>query len=42
MPTVSRMAWAVMIAVGLGIALGLAMGLWRRLRESLELVFAIV
>jgi NitT/TauT family transport system permease protein len=42
LPTLSRMAWAFVLAAGLGIAVGLAMGLWRRLRESLDPVFAIV
>ena len=41
-PTLSRMAWAFVIAAGLGIGVGLAMGSWRRLRESLEPIFAIV
>jgi NitT/TauT family transport system permease protein len=41
-PTLSRMAWAFVLAAGLGIGVGLALGLWRRLRESLEPLFAIV
>ena len=41
-PTLWRMAWAFVIAAGLGILIGLALGLWRRLRESVEPLFAIV
>jgi ABC-type nitrate/sulfonate/bicarbonate transport system permease component len=42
LPTLWRMAWAFVLAAGLGIVIGLAMGLWRRLRESLDPVFAVV
>jgi NitT/TauT family transport system permease protein len=42
LPTVTRMAWAFVLAAGLGVAVGLAMGLWRRLRQSLEPVFAVL
>jgi len=41
-PTLWRMAWAFVIAAGLGVGVGLALGLWRRLRESVEPLFAIV
>ena len=42
LPTLSRIAWAFALAAALGIAFGLAMGLWRRLREGLDPVFAVV
>jgi ABC-type nitrate/sulfonate/bicarbonate transport system permease component len=42
LPTLARIAAAFALAAGLGIAVGLAMGLWRRLRESLDPVFAVV
>jgi ABC-type nitrate/sulfonate/bicarbonate transport system permease component len=42
LPTLRRMAWAFALAAGLGIVIGLAMGLWRRLRASLDPVFAVV
>jgi ABC-type nitrate/sulfonate/bicarbonate transport system permease component len=42
LPTLWRMGWAFVLAAGLGIVIGLAMGLWRRLREGLDPVFAIV
>ena len=42
LPTLGRIAWAFALAAVLGIAFGLAMGLWRRLRESLDPVFAVV
>jgi ABC-type nitrate/sulfonate/bicarbonate transport system permease component len=42
LPTLARIAWAFALAAGLGVAAGLAMGLWRRLREGLDPVFAVV
>jgi sulfonate transport system permease protein len=41
-PTLTRMALAFTLAATLGVAVGLAMGLWRRLREGLDPVFAVV
>jgi len=41
-PTLVRIAWAFSLAAGLGVTVGLAMGLWRRLREGLDPVFAVV
>ena len=41
-PTLTRMALAFAFAATLGVAVGLAMGLWRRLREGLDPVFAVV
>jgi ABC-type nitrate/sulfonate/bicarbonate transport system permease component len=40
--TLTRIAWAFALAAVLGVATGLAMGLWRRLRESLDPVFAVI
>jgi sulfonate transport system permease protein len=42
LPTLARMAWGFALAAGLGVAVGLAMGVWRRLRQSLDPVFAVV
>ncbi|SRR6266545_992737 len=42
LPTLSRIAWAFALAAILGVATGLAMGLWRRLRDGLDPVFAVV
>jgi ABC-type nitrate/sulfonate/bicarbonate transport system permease component len=42
LPTLARIGWAFALAAGLGVAVGLAMGLWRRLREGLDPVFAVV
>jgi ABC-type nitrate/sulfonate/bicarbonate transport system permease component len=42
LPTLARIAAAFALAAALGIAVGLAMGLWRRLREGLDPVFAVV
>ncbi|MGH7340506.1 MAG: ABC transporter permease, partial [Candidatus Rokuibacteriota bacterium] len=40
--TLVRIAWAFALASILGVAVGLGMGLWRRLREGLDPVFAII
>jgi sulfonate transport system permease protein len=40
--TLVRIAWAFGVAAVLGVAVGLAMGLWRRVREGLDPVFAVV
>lgn len=40
--TLVRIAWAFAVSALLGVATGLAMGLWRRLREGLDPVFAVV
>src|SRR5262245_16473594 len=40
--TLARIAWAFALAAILGVAVGLAMGLWRRLREGLDPVFAVI
>ena len=40
--TLGRVAWAFALAAILGVAVGLAMGLWRRLRDGLDPVFAVV
>jgi ABC-type nitrate/sulfonate/bicarbonate transport system permease component len=40
--TLGRVGWAFALAAVLGVAVGLAMGLWRRLREGLDPVFAVV
>ncbi len=40
--TLARIGWAFALAAVLGVAVGLAMGLWRRLRESLDPVFAVI
>jgi NitT/TauT family transport system permease protein len=41
-PTLVRIGWSFSLAALLGVAIGLAMGLWRRLREGLDPVFAVV
>jgi NitT/TauT family transport system permease protein len=40
--TLVRIGWSFLLASVLGVAIGLAMGLWRRLREGLDPVFAVV
>jgi NitT/TauT family transport system permease protein len=40
--TLLRIAGAFLAAAVLGVAVGLAMGLWRRLREGLDPVFAVI
>jgi ABC-type nitrate/sulfonate/bicarbonate transport system permease component len=40
--TLARIAWAFALSAGLGVSVGLAMGLWRRLREGLDPVFAVI
>ena len=40
--TLVRIAWAFTLAAILGVAVGLAMGFWRRLREGLDPVFAVI
>ena len=40
--TLVRIGWAFAAAAILGVAVGLAMGLWRRLREGLDPVFAVI
>ncbi|MGH7387863.1 MAG: ABC transporter permease [Candidatus Rokuibacteriota bacterium] len=40
--TLVRIAWAFAVSAVLGVATGLAMGLWRRLREGLDPIFAVV
>jgi NitT/TauT family transport system permease protein len=40
--TLVRIGWAFAISSVLGVATGLAMGVWRRLREGLDPVFAVV
>jgi ABC-type nitrate/sulfonate/bicarbonate transport system permease component len=40
--TLVRIGWAFALAAVLGVAVGLAMGLWRRLREGLDPVFAVI
>jgi NitT/TauT family transport system permease protein len=40
--TLTRIAWAFVLAAVLGVATGLAMGLWRRVREGLDPVFAVI
>ena len=42
LPTLSRIGGAFALAAILGVATGLAMGVWRRLREGLDPVFAVV
>jgi len=41
-PTLARIGWSFSLAAVLGVAIGLAMGLWRRLREGLDPVFAVI
>ena len=40
--TLVRIGWAFALAAVFGVAIGLAMGLWRRLRDGLDPVFAVV
>jgi NitT/TauT family transport system permease protein len=40
--TLARVGWAFALAALLGVGVGLAMGLWRRLREGLDPVFAVI
>jgi ABC-type nitrate/sulfonate/bicarbonate transport system permease component len=40
--TLARVGWAFASAAVLGVAVGLGMGLWRRLRDGLDPVFAVV
>jgi ABC-type nitrate/sulfonate/bicarbonate transport system permease component len=40
--TLARIGWSFSLAALLGVAVGLAMGLWRRLREGLDPVFAVI
>ena len=40
--TLARVGYAFAVAAVLGVAVGLAMGLWRRLRDGLDPVFALV
>ncbi len=40
--TLARIGWSFSLAAILGVAIGLAMGLWRRLREGLDPVFAVI
>ena len=40
--TLVRIGWAFAVASVLGVAVGLGMGLWRRLREGLDPVFAVI
>ena len=40
--TLGRIAWAFALAAVLGVTVGLAMGFWRRLREGLDPVFAVI
>jgi ABC-type nitrate/sulfonate/bicarbonate transport system permease component len=40
--TLGRVGWAFVLAAVLGVAVGLGMGLWRRLRDGLDPVFAVV
>jgi NitT/TauT family transport system permease protein len=37
-----RIGWAFALAALFGVAIGLAMGLWRRLRDGLDPVFAVI
>ena len=40
--TLVRIGWAFAVASVFGVAVGLGMGLWRRLREGLDPVFAVI
>ena len=40
--TLVRIGWAFAVSAVLGVAVGLGMGLWRRLREGLDPVFAVI
>jgi NitT/TauT family transport system permease protein len=40
--TLVRIAWAFALAAVFGVTVGLAMGFWRRLREGLDPVFAVI
>jgi NitT/TauT family transport system permease protein len=40
--TLARVGWAFATSAVLGVAVGLGMGLWRRLRDGLDPVFALV
>ena len=40
--TLVRIGWAFGLATLLGVAVGLGMGLWRRLREGLDPIFAVI
>jgi hypothetical protein len=40
--TLTRIGWSFTLAAVLGVVIGLAMGLWRRLREGLDPVFAVI
>jgi len=40
--TLVRIAWAFALAAVFGVTIGLAMGFWRRLREGLDPVFAVI
>jgi len=40
--TLIRIGWAFALAAVLGVSVGLAMGLWRRLRDGLDPVFAVI
>lgn len=40
--TLVRIGWAFTLATILGVTVGLGMGLWRRLREGLDPIFAVV
>jgi NitT/TauT family transport system permease protein len=40
--TLTRVAWAFAAAAILGVAVGLGMGLWRRMRDGLDPLFAVI
>jgi NitT/TauT family transport system permease protein len=40
--TLTRVGWAFAASAVLGVAVGLGMGLWRRLRDGLDPVFAVI